>query len=289
MTASQKKPASILGVRSTSKSILNLAALDALEPTPFEDVDPKIYAEWYLHSCYPEIPFHDEKIILDFLVREAPKVRGAESLLELGCGPVVSHAMPFAPYVGSIILSDYLDSNLEHVRSWVQAEPLAHNWSIHTAHVLRREGKKVRESAVRERETLLRSKIKSLVVGDILSKKPLRSRQTFPVVCCFYATEQAAGDEADWLEVMQNLSSLITPGGRLLMACVRNAPFYAIHDRDRNPLRIPIVRITPKLTEKGLRLAGFSARRSTVESVDVGGLAEEGMDGVILVSAVKAE
>lgn len=286
---SQKKPALYTGVRSTSKSVLNLAELDALEPTPFEEVDPKTYADWYLHSCYPEIPFHDEKIILDFLVREAPKTRGAGSMLELGCGPVISHALPFAPFVDSIVLSDYLDSNLELVRRWLQGEPAAHNWSLHTAYTLRREGKRVNESLVRERESLLRNKIKTLVLGDLLSKRPIRSRRTFPLVCCFYASEQAATDQAEWLEVLQNLGSLVAPGGRLLMACVKDTPFYAIHDYEKNPVRIPIVRITEKLTEKGIRQAGFSPRRSIIESVKVGGLAEEGLDGVILVSAVKTE
>ncbi len=273
----------------TSDSVLKRAVLDELEPTPFDELDPVIYADWYLNSCYPEIPFHDEKAILDFLVSEAPKVNGIESMLELGCGPVVSHALPFVPFVDSFILSDYLDTNLELISKWVSKKTEAHNWTVHTAYVLRKEGTVPSRVKIEERESLLRQKIKALVVGDLLSKKPIRKSSPFPSVSCFYATEQAASDESEWLEVMQNLSSLVSPGGYLFLACLRDAFFYAIHDKSHNALRIPIVPITTKLVAKGLQKAGFSLKHSTIESMDVGGLAEEGIEGVILVSARKTE
>ncbi len=74
-------------LRKTSSSVLKLDKLESLAVTPFEDIDPEVYADWYLKSCYPALPFHDEKLILDFLISESYKVLGAESLLEMGCGP----------------------------------------------------------------------------------------------------------------------------------------------------------------------------------------------------------
>ncbi len=273
----------------TSGSVLKKTVLEALSPTPFGELDPQVFSDWYLHSCYPEIPFHDEKTILDFLVSEAPKVRGASCLLEMGCGPVISHALPFVPFVESFIMSDYLDSNLELMRQCISRGEQAHNWSLHTAFVLRAEGVSPSKQNIHQRENLLREKIRSLAIGDLLSKRPLRSPTQFPVVSCFYSTEQAASDEVEWLDAISNLSSLVLPGGQLFMACLRETTYYAIHDQSKNPVRIPIVPISERLAAKGLQKAGFSLSRSEIHSVDVGGLDEEGIDGIILISAKKSD
>ncbi len=220
---------------------------------------------------------------------EASSARGAETLLELGCGPVISHALPFVPYVSSFILSDYLDSNLDEIRKWVAQEPNAHNWSLHTALIMKREGLAITPAGILARENILRKKLSSLVVGDLLSKKPIRRQVTFPVVTCFYASEQAASDESEWLEVVQNLSSLVSPGGLLYLVCVRDSEYYAIHDRDHTALRIPIAPITQRLVEKGLRNAGFSLSRTVIHSADVQGIAEEGLNGILLIKSRKAD
>lgn len=273
--------------KETSSSVLKKSDLSMLELTPFEEVDPELYADWYLKSCYPELPFHDEKLILEFLVSEVHKVVGASRLLEMGCGPTVSHAIPFVPHVDSIVLSDYLESNLNHIKEWVANPETGHQWSLHTAYVLQLEKGKATSTTVKEREDLFRKKLKTIIVGDLLSKRPIRSVQKFPVVSCFYATEQAASDEAEWLDVMQNLSSLILPGGHLFLACVHDTDFYAIHDDQLMALRIPIVPIKKRLIEKGLRASGFSLMKSEIHIKDVGGLKEEGLNEIALVSAVK--
>ncbi len=276
-------------LENTSNSVLKLDNLEAIGITPFDEVDPQVYADWYLKSCYPELPFHDEKLILEFLVSEGHKASGAESLLEMGCGPTISHSLPLVPYVDSLFLSDYLETNLSHVLQWIKEDESAHNWSLHTAYVLQKENRKATSRTVKEREDLLRKKLRSVILGDLLSKRPIRRARQFPAVSCFYATEQAAQDETEWLDVMQNLSSLLQPGGVLFLACVHDSEYYAIHDKDLTALRLPIVRVTKKLMEKGLKLAGFSMRSSEIHVQQVGGLAEEGINGIVLVSAIKAE
>lgn len=273
----------------TSVSVLKLETLKHKELTPFEDIDPSIYARDYLYSCYPKIPFHDEKLILEFLCSEAAIARGADSLLEIGCGPVISHAIPFVPYVNNIFLSDFLESNLEHITNWLMRKSGAHEWFYHTEFVLKIENSnsRVTAKAVREREDSLRQKVKTVVRGDLLKKNPLRKKVQFPVVTCFYATEQACTNRKDWFKVMENLGRCVEPGGLLFLSCLKNASFYAIHDDKKNPLRIPIARVNERIMKEALVLAGFDIDNSIILPQKVDGLGEEAIDEIILVRAQK--
>jgi SAM-dependent methyltransferase len=271
----------------TSTSVLRLADLQAQATTDFRHIDPQRYADQYLKSCYPVIPFHDEKVILDFLVKEASLVGGALSLLEIGCGPVVSHALPFAQRARQIVFCDYLVDNLQHIEAWLSRAPHAHDWSAHTAYILQAEGHGPNERAVSEREDLLRMKAPVLRVGDLCHRQSLQESGQFDIVTCIYATEQAARDHHEWLCILRNLHELVNTGGKLLMACLAEVDFYAIHDEAKNATRIPILHVTRQHIERGLAEAGFAADSYDISRVNVAGLHEEGLESIFLVSAGK--
>ena len=276
-------------VNPVSVSVLNLEELRGKELTPFASIDPSIYARDYLHSCYPKIPFHDEKLILDFLCAEAAITSGADSLLEVGCGPVISHALPFVPYVKKIVLSDYLESNLEQITAWLMKKPSAHEWFYHTELILKNElpGKRITAREVRDREESLRHKVNTVVRCDLLKKFPIGKKAEFPVVTCFYATEQACTARNDWFRVIENLGRSVQKGGLLFLSCLKNTYFYAIHDDKRNAIRIPIARINERIMSEALSLAGFDLQNSVIISEKVEGLEEEAIDEIILVRSLK--
>ncbi len=271
----------------TRKSVLSASQVGSAALTPFEEIDPGIYASWYLKSCYPGQMFHDEKLILDFLVAEAGKARGGPVLLEVGCGPTISHAIPFVPYVDSFILSDYLEANLEQVSAWAMGKAGAHDWSESVAYVLQAEGIDPTEDAVFAREQALRDKLTSIVTGDLRRQSPISVARQYKAVSCFYATEQAAVSSAEWLSVLRNLGSLVSNKGVLYLACLYETSFYAIHDVDLTTLRIPIASVNMALIEKALVSNGFPLHKASIEIHHVEGLVAEGLDRVATICAIK--
>lgn len=102
-------------------------------PASFED-------DWaprdYLWDYYRSVQ-SDEAATLRFLVESARLIGPVPTLLEVGCGPTVHHALPFAGGVGEIHVADFLDRNLSEVRLWTDGAPGAWDWSPFTREVLR--------------------------------------------------------------------------------------------------------------------------------------------------------
>ena len=283
-----KVPPEFLALLETKRSVLKPAMVGSAALTPFEEIDPYLYANWYLNSCYPEQLFHDEKLILEFLTAEAHKASGAKTLLEIGCGPTISHTLPFVPYVESFILSDYLETNLAEISKWARQENGAHQWSVSTAFVLQQEGIEPTPNAINLRESELRRKLATIVQGDLTKNRPIPGKIQYPVVSCFYATEQAAQTPTEWLSVFANLAGMLAPGGMLYLSCVHNTPYYAIHDIDLTTIKIPIARIDVPLIKRGLSENGFPLCSAEIRVQAVDGLTDEGMSSIVLVSAQKA-
>lgn len=50
-------------------------------------------------------------------------------LLDVGCGPCVNVAVPASENFDQIVLSDFLQSNLDEVQRWLNGDPQAIDWS----------------------------------------------------------------------------------------------------------------------------------------------------------------
>ena len=198
------------------------------------------FARGYLQTYYEQEPTNDERVVLSFLVRHLPRIQGAASFLEVGCGPTLHHVLPVAPYVGELVLSDYLDENLEEVEAWRQNLPSAHSWSLFTKHILELEGKGVDIRDIAERESETRRKITGLVHCDLRRRPVIAGARQFPVVGAFYCTEEVGVTLSSWEEVMTNLADLVAPDGWLFLACLRGTESYLVeHPEEGGIIQAP--------------------------------------------------
>jgi hypothetical protein len=245
------------------------------------------FARNYLDTYYCGQPTTDEEIVLEFLSREYRKIKDSPAMVEIGCGPTLHHVIPAAPYVSEIHMADYLDENLEEVRQWKQDTPRAHNWSRFTALTLALEGADNGSSAVENRESEVRKKISGFYRYDFKNHNQWQGRSAYSAVASFYTVEQVITTKPDWKRLMGYLSALVAPGGRLFLSSLLDTDFYHIYGTDGSTQKFPACPILQKDFEDVLPELGFDMADAVIDTKVIEGQQNEGVNGVILVSARK--
>ena len=140
-------------------------------------------------------------------------------LLEFGGGPVIYSLISAAPYVASIVHSDYSESNLQEVRWWKDKSVQAHNWMPYFHYVLQELEGVGTESAPR-REEDLRAKLSQVVKCDVTRNDVLETTEfameSFDVISSCFCMEAVANTSAQYAEFIERLTRYLKPGGYIL-------------------------------------------------------------------------
>jgi hypothetical protein len=253
----------------------------------FDFVEVSDFARDYLRTYYCQPPTHDEQAVLSFLSRHYPKIQAAPCAIEIGCGPTVHHVLPLAPYVSEIHMADYLPDNLEQVRLWKENAPGAHCWNPYTSLTLVQEGAPAGPADVQRREQDTRRKISRLLHCDLKRDVPLGAPRQYSAVGSFYCAENIGVTKDEWSRVMRRVADLTAPGGYLFMSALRETNFYVVKSADGSPNRLPSALLTERDFRELLPALGFSPQHTVIESQRLAGQEDEGVNGVILVAALK--
>ncbi|XP_011406965.1 PREDICTED: nicotinamide N-methyltransferase-like [Amphimedon queenslandica] len=186
-----------------------------------DDFSPLQYlTEWYKDPSSPDDLF--SHFILQNIHKFFKTLQHKDEVLDvldIGCGPVISNVISTSRYARSIVLADYSSKSLSLLNQWLTKDPqLKFDWSTHFKYVVETlEGKGERE--VREREELLRSKIKAIIPCDISQDPPLPASYSSPydTVICSLVIDGAAETVPQYKEQLKRLHCLIKPGGHLLL------------------------------------------------------------------------
>ncbi len=245
-------------------------------------------AQWdakrYLKQYYSIVVVPDEtNEVLKFLVEQMAK-RGSKGLkgLDFGCGPTIWGMLPLAPYISEIDIADYMPDNLAEIASWLQGDSDAHDWSLHTAHVLKLENHPMAsKDAVLERENLLRRKVRHLVECDIRRELPnALAHREYDLVVSLYCLECIANSFQDWQQFLSRLTNTVGPKGTFIAAAILNADTYSVGD-----LTFEMTRISEGELRTELKNCGFSDSSIELRSMTVEAWKHEGFDQIALVAA----
>jgi hypothetical protein len=201
------------------------------------DWDARDYLRnYYGHAAVPA----DEAHMFRFIAGELRRIgRRFERALELGCGPVLHHAAQVIPWVERLDMADYQQSNLDEIQRWLRKDPQAFDWSVFIAG---RSGVLDAEDGeggtLAEREELMRSRIR-LMRCDLRNHLPLGSPVAYPLVVSCYCAEWVDPTFEGWRLTMRKVTSLVAPGGWLLLVGVLETDCCVINGR-----RVPCARLT---------------------------------------------
>lgn len=248
--------------------------------------EPTAFSQWsaddYLREYYSRVEV-EEELTIEFLVRQCARIPARSVVLEFGSGPTIHHALPLSRRAAEIHVADLLPSNLEAIRRWQVAHPRAHDWSEFTRYVLRHEGiEQPTHADVQSRETLTREVITRRFLADARHALPLglHGRRYQCVVTC-YCADSATADKLEWRRYMRNIANLVAPGGRLVVAALRNCTSYLVGGH-RFPSACIDERDLANIYEE-LRLSEV-----TIEIASVPERAEFGFSSILLSSARRA-
>ncbi|XP_068118215.1 nicotinamide N-methyltransferase-like [Hyperolius riggenbachi] len=186
--------------------------------------DPKVYLKTYCGlPGNPRLLF-----ILKHLAEifNSGKVKG-DTLIDIGSGPAIYQLMSACETFENIICTDLTDKNREELKAWLTSQPGACDWSPVVQHVCHLEGDRI---TWREKEDRLRKAIKQVLKCDVMEKNP-----TDPVVLpqadCILSClclESACKDHEAYTAALNNMTTLLKPGGHLVMAGVLGGKFYMV-------------------------------------------------------------
>ena len=226
-----------------------------------EMFDPQAYLDFFkdvntpFNSLFPLKHFHEFYSKYDQLLHSGLKI------LDYGTGPSIHYLISAAPHASEIVLSDYTEGNRTALQQWLENNPNAHDWSPYFKHVVETlEGKSEQEAMAREGQ--LRSAIKAILPCDANQDPVLQGGEQyqgyFDIISSSLCLENACATREDYAAAVKRLSSLLKPGGRLVMYSTERKPssapgFYEVGEHKFFNVRLQRKFITSSLEQAGFR------------------------------------
>ena len=217
-------------------------------------------ARAYLEEYFTELDDEDLFMarVMGKLLRPLP---GQLSVHEFGGGPTLYSVAALCAKAREIHFSDAVSSSLAEVQRWLDGKPEAFDWQPYIRLALEAEGNAATSETIAQRATDMRHRLTRLMLCDAQSHTPLGDPGlTYDLVAAHHCTDVAATTVDEWYQVMQNVSSLVVPGGWLIISVTTGANLYTV---GANQFRC--VDLTPEQVVRGYRTAGYEPDSIAIE------------------------
>lgn len=181
---------------------------------------------WVLHEPKEYLNFyHDEiteedRTVYKFWCKAAEILPGGYSMKEIGVGPCLYTVIPFVEKYKTILLTDYLQSNLDEIELSLSEDPRGFNWKPYIKLAFQLQGKPDTQEAIDNYFKLIQSKVQ-LKIYDMFVPSGQTSDQ-FDLVTAHFCIEAISSSFYEWKKLLKNCLSWVVPGGYFLMsACTQ--------------------------------------------------------------------
>ncbi|MEE6484741.1 hypothetical protein FKM82_014008 [Ascaphus truei] len=152
---------------------------------------------------------------------------GGHTLIDIGTGPSIYQLFSACESFKQIIATDFTERNRQELERWLKKEPGAFDWSVAVKAVCELEGN--REKPI-EKEEKLRRTIKQVLRCDVTKSNPL-DPVVLPAADCLITAlclETACRDLGVYQRAIKNITTLLKPGGHLVIIGVLGNTFYKV-------------------------------------------------------------
>ncbi|XP_042147158.1 indolethylamine N-methyltransferase-like [Ixodes scapularis] len=159
--------------------------------------------------------FHQEELHRIF---QSDLAQG-KTLLEVGVGPLVWYSFMSSNRFNDIVLSDLVEDNRKELEKWLNKCEDAIDWTYRAEQVAALEGYSDVKKGASEIMERTRSSIRKVVPCNVLEPGvlPEEHKETFDVVLSCNCLESATADHESFRSVVNNVGSLVKPGGLFLL------------------------------------------------------------------------
>ncbi|KAM8927192.1 nicotinamide N-methyltransferase-like [Pelodytes ibericus] len=156
---------------------------------------------------------------------------GGDVLIDIGGGPSIYQLLSACETFNSIIATDFTDRNRQEFEKWLRKEPGAFDWSEFSKAVCELEGN---GDTWEKKEEKLRTRVKHVLKCDVTKSNPLDPEVIPPAdgllsICCL---EVACTDFTAYQTALRNISSLLKPGGHLVLLGCLGDTFYRVGNQE---------------------------------------------------------
>ncbi|XP_067421834.1 nicotinamide N-methyltransferase [Emydura macquarii macquarii] len=220
------------------------------------EFDPKAYLEYYKLG---EGTLGEEN--LNFVLKHYCKtftsgvVKG-DTLIDIGSGPTIYQLLSACESFKEIIATDYTYRNHLELEKWLKNEPGAFDWSPVVKYVCELEGNRGKEA---EKEAKLRKTIKQVLKCDVHKSNPMDPLILPPADCLgsSLCLEAACKDLNAYRVALKNISSLLKPGGHLVLSGDLGCSFYMVGPKRFSCLVLREEFLREVLSETGVFIQEF--------------------------------
>uniref|UniRef100_A0A0N5AVT5 Methyltransf_11 domain-containing protein n=1 Tax=Syphacia muris TaxID=451379 RepID=A0A0N5AVT5_9BILA len=203
--------------------------------------DPEAYLNHYYSSSFPA--FYDGNSVCSEAIRDgvrlslfalpnfAKKLENEmpeserQTLIDIGAGPTVYSAICFRNTVKRVILTDYLQKNLDVIQDWLDEKNNRFEWNGVIQIVSRVEGSGLCAD-LQKIETESRRVIQNggVYISDVhldaCGLEPSTSMPKIDVLVSVFCLESACSTHQQYREAMKHMLQLLRPGGRVIIGSV---------------------------------------------------------------------
>jgi hypothetical protein len=238
--------------------------------------NPRAYLDEYFTSLDDEDFF-----MARFLGQVLRPLPGQLLAHEFGGGPTLYSVAALCAKAREIHFSDAVSASLAEVQLWADGKPEAFNWEPYIRLALEAEGAIATPTAIAQRTQAMRRRLTRLMLCDAQSPAPLGEPHLgYDLVAAHHCTDVAATTVDDWIQTLRNVSTLVVPGGWLIVSVTTGANLYTVGS---NQFRC--VSLTPEDIAHGYRATGYAPDSLIIEAYIVA--EEREYSGVIVAAGTK--
>ncbi|KAI6176540.1 hypothetical protein M3Y97_00809100 [Aphelenchoides bicaudatus] len=231
------------------------------------DYDNEFDGKAYLELFYSEEAMsHGNRISLFLLpnyvevIRKTTPADKRITLLDVGSGPTIYSAICFRNIVSKIFLSDYLDSNLEIIRKWLDKKN-NFDWTPVIKTIARNEGLPTTESTFNKIENETRDVLRDggILHSNVHKKWILGTNpeNEFDVLVSIFCLEAACSSMSEYKRALKNMMRLLRSGGYFILGSVLDDDQYVCGVFQDKPKIFSVLNLTEKCIFNALEEAGI--------------------------------
>ncbi|KAM8939576.1 nicotinamide N-methyltransferase-like [Pelodytes ibericus] len=244
--------------------------------------DPQHLTDTYF-SPKADKDLREEAVIdsMKYIHKEAISghVKG-DLLIDISFGPGISHLFSIFDQFKEITILEFNDRSVKYLERWINKHEDATDWT-HVSEILMELHGKC--DVWQEKEEALRRKIKLVLKCDF-DKENLMDRITLPKADCIITTwilDCVSKDHAAYCRNLRKISSLLKPGGHLILFGDINVTYYMIGQE-----KFHILTYDEEFLRSSLKDARFKIERyEAIDRKTNSGIIDH--DKVVRITAVK--
>ena len=182
--------------------------------------------------------------------------------LDIGSGPTLSSVIGLAPYISSIVLSEYEEINRKELELWKDNSSEAFDWGPFILAVLSISPYETTpdKRLVEARTEEIRRKISAIVACDARKKEIIDPKHVpdggFDIVTCMGVLSEASSTMEEFYQIFKSIHSLMKPGGLLVSYISGRGTYYS----PKPPTKYPLLYATDDDVKGALKEAKFEMK-----------------------------